>query len=287
MDQIAQQLEALLPTIANTSAYLAMYIAVIWIAKSILPLVAKYNIYSEVSERDNMAVGVSYSGFLVAVTIIYASVLFGPSQGLAEDAIAIATYSALGCVLLFISRFVNDKLILHTFKINKEMVEDKNIGTGVVVLGSYIASSLVIGGAVHGQGGGLETAIVFFVIGQLSLVLCSKLYNLITPFDVHEQIEKGNTAIGISYAGTLIALGIIMANAASGNFSSWEYNISTFIFLTVIGLFFIPLIRTFMDKILIPHYDLNKELEKDSNSAAGLIEAVTVISTSLILSVAI
>ena len=63
---------------------------------------------------------------------------------------------------------VNDKIILHNFKNVKELVDDKNVGAGAVQAGSYIASGLIIAGSIHGEGGGLLTAIAFFVLGQVA-----------------------------------------------------------------------------------------------------------------------
>ena len=276
-----------LPDVGASATYLLLYLMIIWVAKSLLPIVVRYKIYDEIAKKNNVAASVAYCGYLAAISCIYISTLVGPSQGLVTDVMNICIYSGLGCVLLFVARFINDKVILYKFKISKEVIDDQNAGTGAVIFGSYFASGLIVAGAVHGEGGGVVTALAFFALGQIALVACAKIYNLITPFDVHEQIEKDNVAVGISSGATLIALGIVMFNGASGDFVSWQFNIGKFLTVTAIALIILPAVRFLLDKVLIPHYDMNKELEKDGNIAAALVEATMVITFAVTLSVAI
>ena len=256
---------------------LLLYLVVFWVSKWAANQFTSYDLNTEISEQHNKAIALSLSGYLIAVTIIFASALIGPTKGILEDLILVGSYSVVGIVLLNISRVVNDKLILYKFKNKAELVDDQNEGTGATMAGSFIASGLIIAGAVHGQGGGILTAIVFFVIGQLALIVFSKIYNLITPYDIHDEIEKDNVAAGVAFGGTLVALGIILMNGASGHFISWSHNLGKFALVSCSAFIILPIFRYIMDKCLIPHYDINREIQHDRNISAGMLEFVMVI----------
>jgi len=197
----------------------------------------------------------------------------------------ILLYGPLAIVLMNMSRVINDKLILHGFSIRDEIIRDQNVGTGVVVCASYIATGLVIYGAVSGVLGGLVTSIVFWILGQLALVLAGRVYNWITPYDIHEQIEKDNVAAGVAFAGALVGIGNIVRHAVEGDFISWAMELQTFGIYVLIGLILLPLIRMATDKILLPGRKLSDEIsnQEKPNLGAGFIEAFSYVGASFLL----
>jgi len=277
------EIEQILRDIYSTASLLALYIVIFFVANIIYSKKAGYDVKKEIVQNDNMAVAVSLAGYLIAISIIFIGCVLGPGKGILQDLIIVVKYSALGIVLLYVAHIINDKLILYKFKNVKELVEDKNVGTGAVQAGSYIASGLIIAGSVHGEGGGLITATVFFFLGQLALILFAKIYNLITSFDVHDEIEKNNYAAGIAVSGTLIALGIILAKAAGGDFISWEHNVFVFVVDALIAFILLPLFRIVIDKLVISNEDLNKEIAVDKNIGAGLLEFGTTVGFAAVL----
>jgi uncharacterized membrane protein YjfL (UPF0719 family) len=199
------------------------------------------------------------------------------------DVLNVGGYTLLGILLLNVSRIVNDKLLLHTFSNVEKLVVEHNNGVGVVQAGSYVASACIIGGALHGEGGGVATAIVFFLIGQVMLIVVSKLYDMITPYHIHEEIKQNNTAAGIAFSGTLIAVGIILMKGSSGDFVSWKYNIGHFAIESLVAILALPVFRFVLDKIIIRKIDLNKEIRDDKNIGAGLMEMVMVVGFAAVL----
>ncbi len=180
--------------------------------------------------------------------------------------------------LLNLARVINDKITLYKFCNVKEIIEDRNAGTGAVQCGAYIASGLIVAGAIHGEGGGIITALVFFFLGQIALILFTFIYNVITPFDIHDEIEKDNVASGVAFGGTMIAMGIILMNGSKGDFISWQHNISKFAIYTLAGFIVLPIARYFLDKMVLAGSDLNHEIAKDRNLGAGLLEMTVAIS---------
>jgi len=192
-----------------------------------------------------------------------------------------------------LSSFICGLFILTKFKINDELLRDRNQGTGAVVFGVLLASGFVIYGSVSGTGGTVWTAIGFWALGQLLLVVAAFLYNFILPFDLHMEIEKDNVPAGVSFAGALIAMGIVVGLAAEGDFVSWGESLPTFLAYALIGLVSLPLLRFLTDWLLLPGVKLSDEIvglkpdksreERGPNLGAAYIEAFSYIAGAYII----
>ena len=259
------------------SAYAVLLLFCLLLAKLINDFCTPYSVDQELTEHDNLALSVSFSGYLLAVVIIFICALMGPSKGLLMDLLYTGGYAIGGIILLNVARIINDKLILYKFSNIKEIIEDHNVGTGAVQFGSYIASGLIVGGAIHGAGGGPHTALVFYLLGQVVFILSTFIYNRITPFDLHAEIEKDNVAAGVSFAGWLIAVGIIIMNACAGDFISWKENLVIFAYTTALLLVLLPIMRIIFDRLILSKSKLNQEIQRDKNVGSALLEVSTLI----------
>lgn len=276
-------IEAFANRAISTGSLLALYLVIIVFAKWFKNWTSDFDIYQEISKKHNNALGVSWFGYVLAVTFIFIGATLGPSYGLLKDLVMVAGYSISGILMLYIASLINDKLILYKFQNRKEIIEDQNAGTGAVQAGSYISAGLIIGASVHGEGGGPLTALVFFALSQVVLVLFTRAYDLTMKFDVHDEIEKDNVAAGVAFGGTLVAVGIILAKSASGSFVSWVENLSYFGVNAVCALVLFPVFRVLLDRIIISKVDLNHEISADKNLSSGIIEVASTISFALVL----
>lgn len=245
----------------------------------------KFVLREELLQKDNFAVAIALVGYYLGLLFAVGGVLMGPSTYWLDDLLDILFYGIVAIVLLNLSAYINDKIILYKFDSTKEIIEDRNVGTGVVQAANHIAVGLIIYGAISGQGGDLITAGVFWVLGQVVLILASLIYNLITPFDIHDEIEKDNVAVGVAFAGMLISLGNVIRIGLAGDFISWEANLIQFGSFVVFGLILLPVLRLITDKILLPGESLTAELvhQKTPNVGAGAIEAFSYIAASFLL----
>lgn len=245
----------------------------------------KFVLREELLQKDNFAVAIALVGYYLGLLFAVGGVLMGPSTYWLDDLLDILFYGIVAIVLLNLSAYINDKIILYKFDSTKEIIEDRNVGTGVVQAANHIAVGLIIYGAISGQGGDLITAGVFWVLGQVVLILASLIYNLITPFDIHDEIEKDNVAVGVAFAGMLISLGNVIRIGLAGDFISWEANLIQFGSFVVFGLILLPVLRLITDKILLPGESLTAELvhQKTPNVGAGAIEAFSYVAASFLL----
>lgn len=274
---------AWLDIIIQGASFLILFIVIFLIAKFLKDWFTPYNIDTEITQHDNPAMAISLAGYYLGVFAVFIGALLGPSTTLVEDLITVGGYSLLGILLLNLSRYINDKLILFQFSTKKEIIEDHNSGTGIVVFGSYLASGLVVAGAIHGEGGGIITALVFYILGQVALVLFSLLYEWITPYSIHDEIEADNVAAGLGFGGGLVAIGIIVMRAVSGDFVSWGVNLTGLLTNVIIVFVYLILVRLFFDKVVIAKADLNHEIQKDKNIGAGMLEFAIAIGFSTVL----
>ena len=264
-------------------SFLALYLVTFLVAKWIYNLLTPYDCNEQLTQKDNQAVAVGFAGYIIGITIIFIGTAIGPTKGLQMDLITVGGYSLLGILCLKLAYFINDKLILNQFSNTKEVIEDKNVGTGVVQCGSYISSACIIAGAVNGEGGGIVTLLAFFGLGQLALILFAKVYEKLTPYSIHKQIEQDNVAAGVGFAGALVGLGIILMKASAGNFISWQHNLSKFGYYTCLAIVLLVIVRIFFDKLVLSKADLNKEIKQDKNTGAAILEAVSAICFASIL----
>ncbi|MDW7695755.1 DUF350 domain-containing protein [Flammeovirgaceae bacterium SG7u.111] len=262
---------------------LIVYVVVFVVSKLVFDLTTPYNLNHQLTEEDNVAVAVVLAGYFLGITIIFLGAVDGPGTGVVNDVIAVGGYALGGMVALNLARIINDKLVLYKFSTNKEIIEDKNPGTGVVQAASYISAGLVIAGAIHGEGGGVLSAVVFYFIGQVILIIFAWIYEKLTPYSFHDEIEKDNLAAGLSLSGGLIAIGIIIMKAISGDFESWSDHLSTLGWDVALILVYIFFVRFFFDKFIIPKSDLSKEIAEDRNVGAGLLEMLISISFAAVL----
>ncbi|MDE2697994.1 MAG: DUF350 domain-containing protein [Gemmatimonadetes bacterium] len=269
-----------------TGIYLISAFVLFWIGKLVKDLTTtSYSVREELVEKDNVALGVAMAGYYFGLIMAIGGTLSGPSQGLENDLIDIGIYGLLAIILLNLSRLVNDGVILHGFKIRDELIDDQNAGTGAVIAASYIATGLVIFGAVSGEIGGIVTTVIFWALGQVALVLAGLVYEWITPYSIHDEIEKDNVAAGVAFAGALVGIGIIVFHASAGNFISWTVNLQDFAIEVVAGLILLPIVRFISDVILLPGQKLTDEIanQEHPNLGAGFIEATSYVGASFLI----
>ncbi len=241
------------------------------------------NVKDELVEKDNFAFAVAHTGYFIGLLFAVGSAVVGPSAGITTDLINIFSYGILAILLLNISVLLNDKVILRKFSVTKEIIVDKNVGTGVVEAANAVATGLIIFGALTGEGGSYLTAIVFWAIAQFLLFLTSFIYNVITPYDIHTQIEKDNVAVGIGFAGAIVAMGVLIYFAVSPDFESWSTSIINILIDFVIAIILLPIIRFAADKVLLPGRNLTDEVvnQEVPNYGVALIEAFAYIGAAI------
>ena len=286
--------------------YVGLGVLVLALAKLVQDFLTPYRINEQLTHKDNNALALSIAGYYFGVIATFVGAVYQPLAVIEEDVykfteefgwdvLEVFLYSVAGIVALNIARILVDKLVLYKFATEKEIIEDQNAGAGAVEFGVYVAVGLVIAAAIAGGGGGAEASVlddsirslVFFALGLVVLGLYALFYQLITPFDVHAEIEADNVAVGVAMGGNLIAIGIVALKAVFGEFVSWEASLAGFITFAVAGFALLYLVRLIADLIILPGTKIAHELAVDRNVGAAFIVSAVVISAALILNFAI
>lgn len=274
-------------SIISALIYIVIILIAFWIAKILYAARHRdIDVNYELVKKDNLAFALTITGFFFGILLSLGGVLSGPSNGFVDDIVDILVYFPLSLGFMFLSSIFCDKVILHKFNNQKEIIVDQNAGTGFVEFAIYTASGLICFGALHGEQGSIFTAIAFWLLGMLTLFATTLLYNKMLPFDIHEHIEKDNVAVGISFAGALIAMGNIIRFAIQDEFVSWQENLGNLAIYVALGLVLLPCLRWFTDKILLPGENLTDEIinQTTPNYGAATIEAFSYISASFLIS---
>lgn len=244
----------------------------------------RWSLRDQLIEEDNTALAIAVTGYYFGLVLALGGILSGEATHWVDDVIDIFFYGLLSIFLLNLSSWINDRVILSSFSNEKEIIEDRNVGTGLIEAGNHIAVGLIVWGAVSGEGD-LITAAAFWILGQAALILGGLVYNWITPFDIHAEIERGNVAVGAAFAGVLIALGNIVRVAIAGDFISWEVNLMRLGTFAAFGFVLLPLLRTATDKLLLPGARLTDEMvnQEHPNVGAGVLEAFSYVAASFLI----
>ena len=274
-------MDTLLFSYLNNLTFIGLFFVIIVLAKLVYNWTTPYCTFAAIKQSRNLAIATSITGYLIAVSIIYVAALVGPTSGLLVDLKNVSLYSLLGIGLLLISRIVNDKVLLHSFCNHTQLVEKNNLSVGLAQASSYITSGLIIAGALTGEGS-IVSALVFYSLAQICLVVFARFYDLLTDFKLLDELAKGNKAAALSFSGTTIAIGIILLHALTGAFTTWQNSLMLFAIDAVIAFLVLPFVRLLIDKVLMSSIHLDSEI-KSQNKAVALFEAGVAVSVSLVI----
>lgn len=125
----------------------------------------------------------------------------------------------------------------------------------------------------------IDITIAILLLGAMRFLL-----GLTSKVNSTEELaQKDNFAFGVSVAGSVLALGIVLTGAITGeNAPSYLMEIIGMLAYGTYGLILIKVGRVIQDKVALQH--LNKtELIKDKNLTIGIIDAAGAIATAIII----
>lgn len=237
------------------------------------------------TDHDNPAMGLAVAGYLFGVIWTVTILLSAPGDGLWQDVFEVALYGVVGIVLLTVVSILTCRLFLGMHV--RDQLEAHNVSAAIVVAGVYVATSLTYSGALASDGGGFLFMLLFFVLGQLALLGITYVFRWLTGYDDVHEIASGNIAAGLALSGLLIAMGIIVGHTASGSFTSQVDSIIHFVLGLLVVLIFYPVRQLVVQGLILGGslslraILLDQEIAQDRNAAAGLLEAVSYVSTAL------
>lgn len=121
---------------------------------------------------------------------------------IAVSLIAIIVLQIVGMLIFFIKTPFNDM----------EELRKGNVAVGLALGGKFIATGILLGISAY-----TNTSIwfmaIWFLIGQVCLVIVYWVFELVTPkFNIAEQLEKGNVAVGLLLCAVFIGTAISISS---------------------------------------------------------------------------
>ena len=289
---------------ASTETALIVGIALVvfaLLARAALHFFLGVRVAERIGGDHNAALGIEYAGYFLGVLLIAGSVLEGiPQTGGATGlpaatgsteawvyALQIGGYGIFGIVALALFGRIGFRLLIRTNI--PAGVRANNPAAGVVAAGGHISTALVIAGGLSGEstGGDFSVAGVFLFIGLVALWGITYAYRFITRYDDSTEITNGNVAAALSYAGMMIAIGVVVGHAINGNFVDYTVSLRMCGRALLLVLLLYPVRQFIVQGILLGGgfrlYGgrLDDEISRDGNIGAGAVEAAAYLAAAL------
>jgi uncharacterized membrane protein YjfL (UPF0719 family) len=237
-----------------------------------------YDPINEILLRDNAALGIRYALYVFAVIFALLGI-FDRSQG-DSGIFEFSIHALLAALLIHLSRYLNDWLILYHFNNNREVVQEKNIPVALVEGATYVASAYIVAAAFYDFESGLWLAVVWFVIGQLLLIALASLYRVIAG-GVDAALDAHNAAVGVSLGSFLLSGGIACGAAISGPSGGWRHDILAVALFLSLWLALIGVTHFLTELLVFRSSRLSDEVMRQQNIAAALFKAVLFLAVTL------
>ncbi|MFN3385519.1 MAG: DUF350 domain-containing protein, partial [Candidatus Thermochlorobacter sp.] len=239
----------------------ATLVVMLVLARFVNQFIFKANIKEVITKDDKTAIGIALSGFLFGVVQITSEVLSGEGhQSLLVDAGLVALWGISGIILLTLLSLFGFKLF-HGVDYVQE-VQKGNVAVGIVAAARFIATSSVIAAAVSGEnsgqsevalseGGAALASLVFFLVGQLTLIIVTWLFRFLTAYDDAKELASGNIAAALSYSGLMIGIGIAVQKGIKGEFIGYAAGLLAYAKSMIVVVAFYPIRQFLVQGLLV------------------------------------
>ena len=244
-------------------------------------------LHAMLTEDDNPAMGIAIAGYLFGVFWTVTVLLGNLHYELLPDLRNVLLYGGIGIGLLTVVALGTCRAFLGTGV--QQQLAARNVAAALVVAGVYIATSLTYSGTLSGEGGGFWIMLLFFLLGQLALLGITYAFRWLTSYDDVQEIAAGNIAAALALMGLLIAVGLIVRRAVSGDYTSFFHSLGSFLLALLLALVFYPVRQVLVQWILLGgpmhwrHSLVDSEITHDKNVAVGLLEATAYVTSALFL----
>ena len=238
----------------------------------------------------NMAVGLRRSGAQLGLAIAMIGVLSGNSSpDIVNDLISTITYGLVATGFMLVSLFVTDKALLPKVN-NTAELKKGNVAIGMVEFGTSVMTGILAYASIKGDDGGILSSVVYFVAGQVTMVLLVLLYEKVLAKNINPVacVLESNLSAGIYLSGKIIAYGLILQSAIIGNGLSLAPVDAALEFLmaAAAGMIMLYVFELLIDLVIITSTRVKDIIIKDQQVAAVQL-TLSKIGMALILGMAI
>ncbi len=274
---------------ATTIGFVTLAVIVLLIiARAVYRVVLGQAMTDTLINRDNRAAAVALGGFMLGVVQVIIPILSAPSHTFWSDVKGVAAYGIGGILAMTVAGLAFEQYSRWTGVPLREQIAKGNLAAGIVDGAIHFASSQIVAGALTGDGGALLPTTIFWAAGVLALIALTHIFRLLTSYNDSDLISRGNVAAALGYAGLVIAIGMMVGYAVSGNFVDYLESFRSFGLMLLVVLVLYPVRQIIVQMLLLGggfsfrNGRLDHEIAQDENAGAGLLEAVGYLATALI-----
>jgi uncharacterized membrane protein YjfL (UPF0719 family) len=259
--------------------YLLLSFLLCWLGKLVYGLFHPgARIDRELTARDNLAFAVPLGAYYLGILIVMGAPLSGQARGsLLSELGSVLLWGVLAVVLLNIASWLNRRVLFSDIDLVAEVLERNNLAAGTLVAGSLILGALA-------DEGGLWAAAVFWVYGQLLLMVTVAVFVRLVRVDVPAEVRRGNQAAALALAGVFVGTGNVVRMSITGAFEGWATAFAASTAYALVGLVLLFVVRQLTDWLLLPGVTIRQEvLEQEvPNVGVGYLEALFYLGASLL-----
>jgi uncharacterized membrane protein YjfL (UPF0719 family) len=164
-----------------------------------------------------------------------------------------------------------------------------NNASAIVAGAHYVAMGLIAARAFAGTDArGLMLSLLFFALAVVTLHLGTIIFRGITEYDDRAQVESGNMAAAVSYAGLTIAMSVLVSAALVGDFEGWTPSLTAYGKALGFALVVWPVRQLVVQSLLLGGSlrlrggMLDEAIAADRNMGIALLEAASYVGVALV-----
>jgi uncharacterized membrane protein YjfL (UPF0719 family) len=274
---------------ATTIGFVVLAVIILLIiARGVYRLVLGQAMTETLIDRDNKAAAVALSGFLLGVIQVIIPILSAPSHTFWSDVIGVATYGIGGIIAMTVAGLVFEQYSRLTGAPLRDQIAKGNLAAGIIDAAIHFSSGLIVAGALTGDSGTFMPTVVFWATGVAALIVFTHIFRQVTSYHDAELIKQGNVAAALGCAGLIVAIGMMVGYAVSGNFTGYGDSFRSFGLMMLVVLALYPVRQIIVQMLLLGggfsfrNGRLDREIANDQNVGAGLLEAIGYLATALV-----
>lgn len=237
----------------------------------------------------NAARGLSRAGFLCGAAFAISDVYQGTWHGadLGRDLLWTSVFAGTALALQALAGWLGLRLLLAS-RLPAE-IERGNVAAGLAAGAHWTATGLVVGSCFMGdEWKDLFVSTAFFALAQVSLHLVTGAFRWLTRYADDQEILGENVAAALSYGGAKIAVAILVAHAASGDFVGWGGSLQAYAVALLAALVLYPVRQVVVQTVILGEGfawrggGLDRRVAQERDVGASAVEAVSYLAAAFL-----
>ena len=270
---------------------------VLLFARTLYGLIAGINVTDEMAGKNNHAVGISVAGATAGIGIMLSGVVTGvASATYGQEALAVVVYSAVGLVLMWLTRLIFDKISLPSFSVKQE-IAGGNSAVAIVDAGNMVATAIMVRAVINWSEGTLATGLLAVVVGYVAtqIILTLSTFYRIQLFKMRNKdgagfqnvVHGGNMAVAVRYVG--FQVGIALAVTAASGITIFQFGGDPIVQALYWGLaslvmaVILAVLALIAETCVLARINVSEEVDRQQNIGVGLMEVAVYVAIGLIL----